>query len=153
MDAELQIGNDPATWYFAPTDYDKVAAGLAQPGAPFVVEVIAPLQGRLLLNPVAAGAVSLTLPVNPVGWNPSGAVLPQSPLLYVSSGTGPTDAQPGYTLARGYQLAALEQEILTAMEQKTIVTVLLDEGVGKGTLALSGTTLPYVVLCPPAAKR
>ncbi len=25
------IGNDPATWYFAPTGYDKVAAGLGQP--------------------------------------------------------------------------------------------------------------------------
>ena len=152
MDAELQIGNDPATWYFASTDYDMVAAGLAQPGAPFVVEVVAPLQGRLILNPVAAGAVSLALPIKPVGWNPSGVVWPQSPLLYVSSGAGPTHAQPGYTLARGYQLAALEQEIVTAMEQKTIVTVMLDEGLGKGTLALSGATLPYVVLCPPAAR-
>ena len=100
-----------------------------------------------------AGAVLLTLPVKPVGWNPSGAVLPHSPLLYVSSATGPTHADPGYTLARGYQLDALEQEILTAMKQQTIVTVPLDESLGKGTVALSGTTLPYVVLCPPTAKR
>ena len=153
MDAELQIGNDPATWYLLPAGYDTVAAALAEPGAPFPVEVVAPLQGRLLLNPVAAGAVSLTLPIQPVGWNPSGAVWPQSPLLYVSSGTGPTHAKPGYTLARGYQLDALEKEILTAMNQKAIVTVQLDEGLGKGMLALSGATLPYVVLCPPSAQK
>ena len=150
VDAELKIGNDPATWFFAPDAYDTVAAGLAPPGAPFVVDVIAPLKGRLLLNPVAAGAVSLTLPVKPIGWNPSGAVLPRSPLLYVSSATGPTPAHPGYTLASGYQLDALEQEILTAMREPAIVTVLLEENTGKGTVVLSGATLPYVVLCPPA---
>ena len=74
-------------------------------------------------------------------------------MLYVSSATGPTHADPGYTLAHGYQLDALEQEILTAMKQQTIVTVLLEESLGKGTVALSGTTLPYVVLCPATAKR
>src|SRR5690348_11191867 len=114
VNAELQIGNDPATWYLPSAGYDMVAAALAQPGAPFAVEVIAPLQGRLLLNPVAAGAVSLTLPVRPIGWNPSGVVWPESPLLYVSSATAPTHADPGYALARGYQLDVLEQEILTA---------------------------------------
>ena len=152
MNAELQIGNDPATWYLPSAGYDTVVAALARPGAPFAVEVIAPLQGRLLLNPLAAGAVSLTLPVRPIGWNPSGVVWPESPLLYVSSATAPTHADPGYALARGYQLDVLEQEILTAMTQKTIVTVSLDEGLGKGILVLSGATLPYVVVCPPAAK-
>ena len=39
------------------------------------------------------------------------------------------------------------------MNQKTIVTVQLDEGLGKGTVALSGVTLPCVVLCPAAAKK
>jgi hypothetical protein len=39
------------------------------------------------------------------------------------------------------------------MKQQTIVTVRLDESLGKGTVALSGATLPYVVLCPPSAKR
>lgn len=152
MDARLQIGNDPTTWYFAPAGYDTVAAGLAEPGAPFAVDVIAPLQGRLLLHPQAAGSVTLTLPVSPVGWNPSGICWPKSPLLYVSSVTGPTHADPGYTLAGGYELAALEQEILTAMTQGTMVTVMLEETLpGKGAVALSGATLAYAVLCPPAA--
>ena len=152
MHAELQIGNDPATWYLPSTGYDTVAAALAQPGDPFAIEVIAPLPGQLLLNPVAAGALSVAQPVRPVGWNPSGAFLPQSPLLYVSSAAGPTHDDPGYMLARGYQLDVLEREILTAMTQKTFVTVSLDEGLGKGILVLSGATLPYVVVCPPVAK-
>src|SRR5437762_1944107 len=76
VDAELKIGNDPATWYFPSAAYDTVAAGLAQSGGPFAVDVVAPLKGRLLLNPVAAGAVLLTLPVKPVGWNPSGPSCP-----------------------------------------------------------------------------
>jgi hypothetical protein len=151
MDAELKVGNDPATWYFGADGYDAVAAGLRQPGVPFVIEVIAPLVGRLLLNPKAAGKVELTLPVDPVGWNPSGIAWPQSPLLYVSSATGPTHDRPGYVLAGGYQLDALEQEILTAMTQGTIVTVSLEESLGTGTLALSGATLPYAVLCPAGA--
>jgi hypothetical protein len=148
VDAELKIGTDPATWYFAAADYDAVAAGLRQPGVPFPIQVIAPLAGRLLLNPKAAAKVELTLPVTPVGWNPSGIAWPQSPLLYLSSASGPTHDNPGYVLARGYQLDALEQEILTAMTQGTIVTVALEEGMGKGTLALSGAALPYAVLCP-----
>lgn len=150
MDAELQIGNDPTVWYFPPAGYDGAAAGLVPPGTPFAIDVVAPLQGRLLLNPDAAGAVALTLPVSPVGWNPSGAFLPRSPLLYVSSVTGPTHTNPGYTLASGYELAALEQEILTAMTQGSIVTVSLAEGLGKGIVALSGGSLAYAVLCPSA---
>ncbi|MFI5064240.1 MAG: hypothetical protein ACHP9Z_09715 [Streptosporangiales bacterium] len=35
MDAELQIGNDPAVWFFDPARCDEVAAGLAPPGAPW----------------------------------------------------------------------------------------------------------------------
>ena len=84
---------------------------------------------------------------------PAGLVLPHSPLLYVSSATGPPTPTPATPLAHGYQLDALEQEVLTAMKQQTIVTVLLEESLGKGTVALSGTTLPYVVLCPATAKR
>lgn len=150
MDAELQIGNDPTVWYFLTAGYDAAADRLVQPGTPFAIDVIAPLEGRLLLNPRAAGKVALTHPVSPVGWNPSGAFRPRSPLLYVSSATGPTRANPGYTLASGYELPALEQEILTAMTQGGIVTVRLAEGLGKGIVALSGGSLPYTVLCPSA---
>ena len=149
MDAELQIGFDPTAWHLPAEDYDTVAAGLGHPGAPMRIGVVAPLAGTLLLNPRAAGKVALTVTVQPVGWNPSGADWPE-PLLYVSSATGPAQASPGYTLASGTDLAALEQEILTAMTEQTMVTVPLQEGAaGKGVLALSGATLAYAVVCPP----
>jgi hypothetical protein len=154
VDAELQIGNDPTVWYFDPAGYDGVAAGLAQPGAPFVVEVVAPLAGRLILNPVAAGKVALTLPVKPIGWNPSGICLPISPLLYVSSVTGPTHDSPGYTLTGGYDLATLEQDIIDVMTGRTMLTVTLEaRPSGQGVLALSGATLAYAVLCPAVPQR
>jgi hypothetical protein len=148
MDAELRIGNDPAAWYFRPAGYDACAAGLAEP-TPFVVEVVAPLKGRLILNPRAAGKVALTLPINPVGWNPSGVCLPKSPLVYVSSAAGPTHKAPGYTLAPGYELAALEKDIIAAMTDQAMLTIRLEaEPSGRGVLALSGAALAYAVLCP-----
>ena len=154
MDAELQIGNDPAVWFFDGADYDRVAAGLAQPGAPLTVEVVAPLKGTLILNPQAAGQVTLERPVEPVGWNPSGAYLPRSPLLYVSSAAGPTRSHPGYTLAAGYTVAGLERDILAAMTGRTMLSVKLEVGPsGKGVVALSGATLGYAVVCPAAAQR
>jgi hypothetical protein len=149
--ARLQTGTDPATWYFDAASYDAVAVALAAPGAPLTVEVIAPLKGQLVLNPRAAGSVALTLPVMPVGYNPSGLTLPGSTLLYVPSATGPTHQAPGYVLAGGQDLAALEQEIVTAMTAGTTLTLTLDVALpGKGVLTLSGGTLAFAVICPPA---
>jgi hypothetical protein len=152
VDAELQIGNDPAVWYFDGADYDRVAAGLAEPGAPLTVEVVAPLKGTLILNPKAAGQVTLQLPFEPVGWIPSGAISPRSPLLYVSSAAGPTRRDPGYTLAAGYTVPGLQRDILAAMTGGTILTVTLEAGPSaKGLVALSGATLAYAVVCPAAS--
>jgi hypothetical protein len=148
--ARLQTGNDPANWYFDSASYDAVAAALTPGGAPVTVDVISPLKGHLVLNPRAAGSVALMLPVMPVGWNPSGLVLPSSPLLYVPSGTGPTHEAPGYVLAGGQDLAAIEQEIVAAMTAGTMLTLTLDVPLpGKGVLALNGAALSYAVICPP----
>jgi hypothetical protein len=47
---------------------------------------------------------------------------------------GPTHGDPGYTLAGGYELATLEQEILTAIVEETMITVMLEESLtGKGS--------------------
>ena len=147
MVAMLQIGLDPTGWYFDSAGYDAVAAGLAQPGAPLVVKVFSPLEGRLVLNPMAAGSVALTKPPEGIGWNPNGAFLAKSPGVYVASATGPTKSLPGYVLARGYQLAVLEQELKDAMAAKSMLTVKLETDAG--VLALSGATLSYAVLCEP----
>ena len=152
MDAELQIGNDPAVWFFDGADYDRVAAGLDQPGAPLTVEVVAPLKGTLILNPKAAGQVTLKLPIEPVGWIPSGVYLPRSPLLYVASAAGPTRRDPGYTLAAGYTVTGVQRDILAAMTAGTMLSVTLEAGPsGKGVVALSGATLAYAVVCPAAS--
>jgi hypothetical protein len=151
--AELQIGTDPTTWYFDSAQYDTVAAALAQPGNPFAVEVFSPLEGRLVLNPLAAGSVALTNPIDPIGWNPNGAYLARSPGIYVASVTGPSKSLPGYVLAPGYELPALEEQIIAAMKGKAILSVTLDEGLGGGVLVLSGATLPYAVLCLPKPAR
>jgi hypothetical protein len=150
--ARLQTGNDPANWYFDSASYDAVASALTTPGAPVTVDVIAPLKGQLVLNPRAAGGVALTLPISPVGWNPSGIALPSSPLLYVPSVTGPTHEAPGYVLAGGQDLAALQQEIVSAMTAGTTLTLTLDVPLpGKGVLALNGAALSFAVICPPVA--
>lgn len=149
MAAELRIGTDPTTWYFESAQYDTVAAGLAQPGGAFAVEVFSPLQGRLVLNPLAAGSVALTKPIDPIGWNPNGAFLAKSPGVYVASAAGPHKSLPGYVLAPGYNLQALETEVIAAMTGKTTLSIALDEGLGGGVLVLSGATLAYAVLCLP----
>jgi hypothetical protein len=49
-------------------------------------------------------------------------------------------------------LTTLEQEILTVMSPGNVITVMLAESLtGKGVLALSGASLTYAVLGPPAA--
>jgi hypothetical protein len=152
MAAVLQIGIDPTAWSFDPARYDAVAAGLAQPGVPFVVDVFSPIEGRLVLNPLAAGSVALTKPLGSPHWNPNGVVLAKSLAVYVASATGPHKGLPGYALApgSGYDLPALEQEIIGAMTGKTVLTMKVETSTGdSGVLVLSGATLSYAVLCPP----
>jgi hypothetical protein len=153
MPTALQIGIDPTTWYFEPANYDEVAAGLANPGTPLVVPVFSPIEGRLVLNPLTAGSVGLTKSVVPGGWNPNGAFFARSPAVYVASATGPHKALPGYILAPGYKLSALEQQIINAMTGQQTLTVDLEPGPGdSGVLLLSGVTLSYAVLCTPKPR-
>jgi len=126
-----------------------VAARLAQPGDPFVVKVFSPLEGRLVLNPLAAGSVAVTYSVDPIGWNPNGAYLATSPGVYVASARGPHKSLPGYVLAPGYELDVLETEIIKAMTGKTALAITLEMGTGHGVLALNGAMLSYAVLCLP----
>jgi hypothetical protein len=152
MAAVLQIGTDPTSWQFDPASYDAVAAGLAQPGVPFVVDVFSPIEGRLVLNPLAAGSVALTKPFSSPHWNPNGIMHAKSLAVYVASATGPHTDLPGYALApgSGHDLPALEQEIIGAMTGKTVLTMNVETRSGdSGVLVLSGATLSYAVICPP----
>jgi hypothetical protein len=152
MAAVLQVGIDPTDWYFDPARYDAVAAGLAQPDVPFVVDVFSPIEGRLVLNPLAAGSVALTKPAGSPHWNPNGVVHTKSLAVYVASATGPHTGLPGYAIApgSGYDLLTLEQEVIGAMTGRTVFTVEVETSTGdSGVLVLSGGTLSYAVLCPP----
>jgi hypothetical protein len=55
----LQIGTDPTPWVLEGTDYDSLAAELAQATGPVVLPVVSPLQGRLVLSLRNAGTFSL----------------------------------------------------------------------------------------------
>jgi hypothetical protein len=152
--AALQIGTDPTHWCIQPAEYDTVAALLAEPQTAFAVDVISPLEGRLVLSPVAAGSVTLTLSFKPIGWVPNGAYKATAPGLYLPSSAGPTHHSPGHTLAAGTDLADLEQKLIAAMASPgSVLSVALDipGPAGKGTLLLSGATLAYVVLCHATA--
>jgi hypothetical protein len=146
VSAELQIGIDPSVWTFDPASYDEVATALEHP-APITIQVTAPMQGTLILNPRAAGTVVLTLPISPRGWNPSGGGIGTAPLLYVPSVTGPTRSNPGYLLSQSYEMAVLQRDIEAAMSSGTLLSLQQEAGApDKGVVVLNGAILPFAVL-------
>jgi hypothetical protein len=148
MNTVLRIEGDPASWILYDATIEAVAQTLTQSGDPIVLPVVAPLQGRLVLSPRCAGSVALLAPTG-VGWVPGHFVMPAS-LLYVPSATGPTQDSPGYSLTQSVDLDALEQEIMAAMNDGTVITVEVSDGTASGLLVLNGAALPLVVLCPPS---
>lgn len=143
---KLNIGADPFYWILRGADYQALAGELSQATGPVVVDVHFPLRGRLVLSR-AAGSVSVVQPRG-VGWNPSDATLPAFPVLYLPSVTPPTGADPGFVLAPGTDVAALERDIVAAMNAGTALTIAVSEGHFVGVAVLHGATLPYAVLCP-----
>ncbi|MGP8001625.1 MAG: hypothetical protein ACLPKI_30520 [Streptosporangiaceae bacterium] len=151
MSAELQIGIDPTVWTFDPAGFDEVATAQEHP-APFTIDVTAPMVGRLIINPRAAGKVVLNQPISPRGWNPSGGGIGTAPLLYLPSVSGPSVTSPGYLLAAKYEVPVLERDIEAAMSAGTMLTLDLEPGPpDKGVVVLSGGALAFAVLCRAVA--
>jgi len=144
----LRIEGDPASWILENAQIQAVAQELAGSSGPVTLQVVAPLQGRLVLSAKSAGSVVLLAPPGGVGWVPGGIRLPRAH-LYVPSATGPTVEIPGYTLAQSADLGSLEQDIVAAMRDGTFLTVEIAEGSQSGILVLNGAALPLAVLCPP----
>jgi hypothetical protein len=139
----LRIESDPTMWVLRdPVD----VAQLTAPDQPLAVQVAHPLPGTMLRSCGVAAGVALYGP-QPVGWRPTDAVAPE-PVLYLPAPAGPTDADPGYALAAGADLARVQAEIAAAMSAGTVVTVAI---AGGGELVLNGATLPFAVLCPASA--
>jgi hypothetical protein len=142
----LRIGTDPTVWY-PQEDYAAVAAALSQAG-PVVLDVVHPLQGRLVLSVEHAGSVSLVSPLDPHGIHPTDTPAP-APFLYVPTATGPDPVESRYPLATGTDLGALEQSIMAAMRAGTPLAVQVSSG-AHGLVMLGGAALAFAVICPAA---
>lgn len=141
----LRIGTDSATWVLENGDPDTVAAQLRQATAPVVLPVIDPLLGNLVVSPSAAATIWLHGPPPLHGWHPSHIALPQSPVLYLHSPTGPTQDSPGYPLDPNTDLAALEHEIIAAISGRTFLSIQV-AGIPGGVVLLNGAALDFAVL-------
>ena len=148
----LRIDGDQASWILDNAQIETVARELGQSGRPVILEVVAPLQGRLVLSAKSAGSVALLGPPGGAGWTPGGIFLPRAH-LYVPSAAGPTNEAPGYVLAQSADLGKLERDIVAAMRHGTFLTVEIADGIQDGLLVLNGAALPLAVLCPPSPAR
>jgi hypothetical protein len=145
----LRLEGDPASWILYDATIEALARRLNESGDPVALQVVDPLQGRLVLSPRCAGSVALLAPPGGVGWVPGHIMLPAAH-LYVASVTGPTQDFPGYALASSVDLDGLERKIMAAMDEGTVITVEVSDGTESGVLMLNGAALPLVVLCPPS---
>jgi hypothetical protein len=145
----LCVEGDPTQWGLL----ERVITGLTD-GEPVTLGVVTPLAGTLLLAPRRAGSFSL-YPLPPAGgWVP--CVKLPAPYLYLPSTTGLAAHSPGYMLAPGTSLETLQQDIMTAMRDGTLlppVSATIDGHAG--TVILNGAFLPFVVLvdAEPATQR
>jgi len=155
VDLILRIGNDPASWVVAGGDYEGLIAQLGQLAAPVVVEVVAPLAGRLVLSPRAAGSVVILKPSGggltwqPFDWNPGGAIKPSAPVIYLASPAGPLAGASRYTVSADLNAQGVEQDIIAAMsdDTKRILTLPVSDPAGDGLLVVDGATLSFAVVC------
>jgi hypothetical protein len=145
----LQIGTDPSPWVLEGTDYELLAAEVAQATGPVVLPVVSPLRGRLVLSLRNAGTFCLLgwpsvggpHPVgdppsvggpHPVGSAPSPRgphpvgdvpLVQTRPVLYLPSVTAANPGLPVNVLDPGTDLAAVERGIIEAMNLGTPLTL------------------------------
>jgi hypothetical protein len=141
----LRIGTDPTAWVLENAEPDTVAAQLSQATGPVVLPVAGPLQGNLVVSPPAAATISMQRPSPIHGVHPSHLAVPRWPVLYLPSPAGPTQEAPGYPLAPSADLAALEQDIIAAMSDRTFLSIQLADIPG-GVVLLNGAALDFAVL-------
>jgi hypothetical protein len=144
----LQIGSDPTTWMLS----EAIDAQALTSRHPVEAPVVAGWNGRLklgrngtlILSSRAAGSVVLSGVGNAI---PSGGRLVSPAFLYLPSAAGLKQSTPGYALPPDTDVAALQNEITTAMSRSEFCTVPSSHG----ALVLNGATLPFVVLFPGIA--
>ena len=197
----LQIGTDPTPWVLEGADYASLAAELAQATGPVVLPVVSPLHGRLVLSLRNAESFSLLgapsvggphpvgdppkvggpHPVgdapSPRGPHPVGDIprVQTSPVVYLPSVTAANPGSPVNVLDPGTDLAAVEKDIIDAMNRGTSLTLSvvardiidatdiidaidsgtdltpqISESSGHGVLVLNGAALAFAVLAQVA---
>lgn len=169
MDLILRIGGDPASWVVLDADYEALVAQLHRATAPVIIEVTAPLTGRLVLSPKAAGSVVILQPPggavwrttdwNPGGafwkttdWNPGGAIKPgaaRAPIVYLASPAGPGTGTSRYAVSGDVNAQGVVQDIVTAMSDgtKRMLSLPVYDPSGTGVLVIDGAALPFAVVC------
>jgi hypothetical protein len=146
----VRIGSDPTSWVVPDSSYESVAAQLGQATGPLELPVTAPLGGRLVLSPRAAGSVALIQPSGGVwqthDWNPGHDAAPTAPLVYLASPAGAGQSAV-YAVSSNVNAMTVAQDIKTAMTDKTAVTFQVHDTTGAGLLVIDGATLPFAVVC------
>lgn len=149
MDLILRIGGDPASWIVRGGDYEGLIAQVRNATAPVVVQVSAPVGGRLVLSPRAAGSVVILQPPGGVvwettDWNPGGAIKPATPILYLALSAGASR----YALSGTVESQAVVDDIVAAMsdDSKRMLTLPVYDQSGTGILVIDGAALPFAVV-------
>ena len=115
--------------------------------------VVYPVEGRLAPSPRSAGPL-VVRPAQPGGG--PGGIGPHGghPTdIHLPSVTARTVSSHGHWLEERdlpTDVEELEQKVLTAMADRTRLTLPLISGTGGGVLVLDGATLPFIVIVPAA---
>ena len=142
----LHVGGDPNSWRLV--DPVSAPAPWQDSSDPVALAVNWPLFGTMVLAPRRAGSVGVLEVMPAQSWIPCQVVVPH---LYLPAPAEMSVGAPGYALAPGTDLAALEQSIMAAMRDGTTVDVTVSGPSGSGVIVLNGAVLPFAVLCPPNA--
>lgn len=135
----LRIEGDPTVWTLAqPINASELT------GENIIFQVTSPLKGTLVISPRAASVAAFDQPSH--GGVPNDVDVPELS-IYLPTSTGPTAGSYGYQLPPSVNLAELADQIAAAMHTGSNCTVDLAGVPESGTLVLSGTALPFVVLC------
>ena len=138
----LRIDADPTTW-----ELSEVEEQVPTSSAPVVLPVSHPLVGNLVLSPRSVGSAVFLEYLSTHGTRPNGILLPEQ-VLYVPSPNGPdvhSNPPNFYSLPGTVNLADEQSKIIAAMIDSTFLTV----NVTQGVVVINGSTVPFVVLCPP----
>jgi hypothetical protein len=146
MYTELKIAGDVNTWTLSsPLD----PGALTRADAPLTLAVTNPLEGTMVLSPATAGGVTLLLGGPPDGgpmdWIPGDDQVPL-PFIYLPSGAGSSSPQDMYPMPRYTDSAALADEIASAMQAGTRLSLPYGNGQQDGTVVLNGARLPFAVV-------